>query len=268
MCGKGQQRVKESALDARLERNPKSAKLFRINCAIEQKLRAISRLNAPVKARGSVKARAKSRIMTVQDGIIHHTDEVVIIKPSRGMVDLDLKGLWRFRDLFHAFAVRDIRLRYRQTALGAIWVVLQPLLSAVIFAVVFGFIAKMPSQGVPYFLIAFSGMMGWTLFQGNLTRVTPSLVANGAAGAEDLFSPPPGAAGRGAQRCAGFPGQRRGHDRASGDLWRHARMGPAAFPRLRADHSFPVAGNWPDRRAAWRSNIATSSISCPFSFSS
>ena len=112
--------------------------------------------------------------MTVQDSAA----EVVIIKPSRGLVDLDLKGLWRFRDLLHAFAVRDIRLRYRQTALGVSWVVLQPLLSALIFAVVFGFIAKMPSQGVPYFLIAFSGMMGWTLFQGNLTRVTPSLVAN------------------------------------------------------------------------------------------
>lgn len=118
--------------------------------------------------------------MTLQDGVIQHTDEVVIIKPSRGLVDLDLKSLWRFRDLLHAFAVRDIRLRYRQTALGATWVVLQPLLSALIFAVVFGFIAKMPSQGVPYFLIAFSGMMGWTLFYGNLTRVSPSLVANAA----------------------------------------------------------------------------------------
>jgi lipopolysaccharide transport system permease protein len=111
--------------------------------------------------------------MTMQDSA-----EMVVIKPSRGLVDLDLKGLWRFRDLLHAFAVRDIRLRYRQTALGVTWVVLQPLLSALIFAVVFGFIAKMPNQGVPYFLIAFSGMMGWTLFQGNLTRVTPSLVAN------------------------------------------------------------------------------------------
>jgi len=104
--------------------------------------------------------------------------EIVVIKPSRGLVDLDLKALWRFRDLLHAFAMRDIRLRYRQTALGVIWVVLQPLLSALIFAVVFGFIAKMPSQGMPYFLIAFSGMMGWTLFFGNLTRITPSLVAN------------------------------------------------------------------------------------------
>lgn len=121
-------------------------------------------------------ARSENIVMTVHDSAA--AAEIVIIKPSRGLVDLDLKALWRFRDLLHAFAVRDIRLRYRQTALGVIWVVLQPLLSALIFAVVFGFIAKMPSQGVPYFLIAFSGMMGWTLFMGNLTRVTPSLVAN------------------------------------------------------------------------------------------
>jgi lipopolysaccharide transport system permease protein len=120
-------------------------------------------------------ALSENSDMTVQNSA---AAETVVIKPSRGLVDLDLKGLWRFRDLLHAFAIRDIRLRYRQTALGVTWVVLQPLLSALIFAVVFGFIAKMPSQGVPYFLIAFSGMMGWTLFQGNLSRVTPSLVAN------------------------------------------------------------------------------------------
>jgi lipopolysaccharide transport system permease protein len=105
--------------------------------------------------------------------------EVVVIKPSKGLVDIDFKAMWQFRDLLFAFADRDIRLRYRQTVLGGIWVILQPLLSALIFAVVFGFIAKMPSQGVPYFLIAFSGMLGWTLFQGNLTRVTPSLIGNG-----------------------------------------------------------------------------------------
>ncbi len=108
-----------------------------------------------------------------------HPAEVVVIKPSKGLVDIDFKAMWQFRDLLFAFADRDIRLRYRQTVLGGIWVILQPLLSALIFAVVFGFIAKMPSQGVPYFLIAFSGMLGWTLFQGNLTRVTPSLIGNG-----------------------------------------------------------------------------------------
>lgn len=116
--------------------------------------------------------------MTSRNATGHIAAEVVIIKPIRGLAALDLKSLWQFRDLLLAFAERDIKLRYRQTLLGATWVVLQPLLSAMIFAVVFGFIAKMPSQGVPYFLVAFSGMMGWTLFNGNLTRVTPSLIAN------------------------------------------------------------------------------------------
>ena len=130
-----------------------------------------------------------------------------------------------------AFAERDIRLRYRQTVLGATWVILQPLLSALIFAVVFGFIAKMPSQGVPYFLIAFSGMMGWTLFNGNLTRVTPSLVANAPADPEDLFSPPAGTAGRRSQRAAGFPRQPGRHGGATDRLPRRCRnWGLLLFP--------------------------------------
>lgn len=103
---------------------------------------------------------------------------VVVIKPRNGLAALDLKLLWEFRELLFAFAVRDIRLRYRQTVLGATWVILQPLLAALIFAVVFGFIAKMPNEGMPYFLIAYSGLIGWTLFSGSLTRISPSLVAN------------------------------------------------------------------------------------------
>ena len=64
--------------------------------------------------------------------------------------------------------------------LGATWVVLQPLMGASIFSIVFGLIAKMPSQGVPYFLISYSGLLGWTLFFGTITRTSPSLVANSA----------------------------------------------------------------------------------------
>ena len=104
----------------------------------------------------------------------------VVIRPRKGLAALDLKLLWQYRELLRAFAERDIRLRYRQTGLGVAWVVLQPLLSALIFAVVFGFIAKMPSDGLPYFLIAYSGLLGWSLFSGNMNRVIPSLVANGS----------------------------------------------------------------------------------------
>src|SRR5690606_35932321 len=77
-----------------------------------------------------------------------------------------------------AFAERDVRLRYRQTVLGGAWVLLQPLMGAGIFSIVFGMIAKLPSEGIPYFLISYSGFLGWTLFQGVVTRVSPSLVAN------------------------------------------------------------------------------------------
>ncbi len=104
--------------------------------------------------------------------------DTVVIKPIRGLAPLDLKLLWQFRDLLFAFADRDIRLRYRQTVLGVIWVILQPLLGAGIFSIVFGLIANMPDQGVPYFLITYSGFLGWTLFMGVVTRVSPSLIAH------------------------------------------------------------------------------------------
>lgn len=106
-----------------------------------------------------------------------HTD-VLVIKPRKGLSPIDFKALWEFRDLLFAFAGRDIRLRYRQTALGVGWVVLQPLLGAGIFSIVFGLIAKMPNNGTPYFLVTYAGLLGWTVFFGALTRIAPSLVAN------------------------------------------------------------------------------------------
>ena len=107
-----------------------------------------------------------------------HARETIVIKPPRGLAALDLRSLWEFRDLLFAFADRDIRLRYRHTVLGVAWVVLQPLMGAGVFAIVFGVIAKLPSQGVPYFLVSFAGLLGWTVFFGSITRISPSLVAN------------------------------------------------------------------------------------------
>jgi lipopolysaccharide transport system permease protein len=84
----------------------------------------------------------------------------------------------RFRDLLWTLADRDLKVRYKQTALGVIWVVLQPLMSALIFAFVFGVIARMPSDGKPYLLFAFAGMTAWNTFSNVLTRVSGSLVSN------------------------------------------------------------------------------------------
>lgn len=102
----------------------------------------------------------------------------LVIRPTHGWRSLDLREVWRFRDLLLMFALRDLKLRYRQTALGVAWVVIQPLLGAGIFALVFGRVAKLPSSGVPYFLLAFVGLLGWNLFQGTLSRAGGSLVTH------------------------------------------------------------------------------------------
>lgn len=103
---------------------------------------------------------------------------VLVIRPdsarSLGMVG----DLWAFRDLLWSLADRDLRLRYRQTLLGVAWVVLQPLLGAFIFTFVFGTVAGLPSDGVPYFRFTFASLAGWALFAGIVTRASGSLVQN------------------------------------------------------------------------------------------
>ena len=100
------------------------------------------------------------------------------IRPSRGWQPLNLRELWQFRDLLTTLAGRDVKLRYRQTALGALWVILQPLMAAGIFSFVFGRVAKLPSDGVPYFVFSFAGLLGWNAFSSTLTKTSSSLVGN------------------------------------------------------------------------------------------
>ena len=103
----------------------------------------------------------------------------VRIRASEPGLLLDVPELLRFRDLLWTLAERDLRVRYKQTALGVIWVVLQPLMAALIFAFVFGVIAGLPSDGEPYLVFAFAGMTAWNTFANVLNRVSASLVANG-----------------------------------------------------------------------------------------
>jgi lipopolysaccharide transport system permease protein len=104
---------------------------------------------------------------------------VYVIEPSDKWRVLDLQELWNFRDLLISFAWRDIRVRYRQTFLGAIWVVLQPLMGAVVFSIVFHTVAHLPEPiGVPYFFISYTGLLSWSLFSNTLTKSSNSLVNN------------------------------------------------------------------------------------------
>lgn len=105
-------------------------------------------------------------------------EQVLLIKPGSGWAALDLREVWQFRDLLFTLGARDLKLRYKQTALGVIWVVIQPLMAAGIFTVVFGKIAKLSSDGVPYFLFAFAGQLGWNLFAGTVGKTSGCLVGN------------------------------------------------------------------------------------------
>jgi len=100
------------------------------------------------------------------------------IRPPRGWAALDLRSVWRFRDLLWALAGRDVKLRYKQTALGVAWVVLQPLLAAGIFTFVFGKVAGLSSDGKNYFLFSYAGLLGWNLFNSTVTKSSVCLVGN------------------------------------------------------------------------------------------
>ena len=106
-------------------------------------------------------------------------EKTMILRPSSGWAALDLREVWQFRDLLFTLAGRDIKLRYKQTALGAIWVVIQPLMAAGIFTVVFGKIANLSSDAIPYFLFAFVGQLGWGLFANTVSKTSGCLVGNG-----------------------------------------------------------------------------------------
>ncbi len=103
---------------------------------------------------------------------------VTIIQPPHGWSAIDLRELWAFRDLFLILSGRDVKLRYKQTVLGVTWVILQPLVAALIFAVIFGRFAKLPSDGNPYLLLVFSGLLPWNVFSGALQRAGISIISD------------------------------------------------------------------------------------------
>ena len=100
------------------------------------------------------------------------------LRPSRGWTALNLPEIWKFRDLLVSLAQRDLKLRYKQTALGIVWVLLQPLLAAGVFSFVFGIVFKAPSGGVPYLVFSFAGLLGWNFFSNVLSKVSGCLVGN------------------------------------------------------------------------------------------
>lgn len=106
-------------------------------------------------------------------------EELTMIKPSRGWVALNLKDLWKYRELVYFLIWRDIKVRYKQAALGVAWAIIQPIMTMVIFSVVFGKFGKLPTDNsIPYPLFTFAALLPWQLFAGALQKSGTSLVGS------------------------------------------------------------------------------------------
>jgi lipopolysaccharide transport system permease protein len=101
-----------------------------------------------------------------------------IYEPTRGWLSLNLREVWHYRELLVFLTWRDVKVRYAQAVLGATWAILQPLLTMVIFSVIFGQLAQLPSDGIPYPIFSYAALLPWQLFAGALQRAGTSLVGN------------------------------------------------------------------------------------------
>ena len=103
---------------------------------------------------------------------------VTIVRPSRGWISLDLRNLWEYRELLYFLTWRDIKVRYKQTVLGAAWAIIQPVFTMVVFSLFFGNLAKMPSDGIPYPIFSYAALVPWTFFANGLSNSSTSLVGS------------------------------------------------------------------------------------------
>lgn len=106
------------------------------------------------------------------------TKPLTIIRGQKGKFHINFRELWNYRELFFIFTWRDLKVRYKQTIIGILWAILQPFLLMVVFSIFFGQLAKVPSDGVPYPIFVFTGLLFWNYFSISLTNASNSLVEN------------------------------------------------------------------------------------------
>ncbi len=115
-------------------------------------------------------------ISTSSSALAVSSEAHIVIEPPNKWTALDLKELWTYRELLFFLAWRDIKLRYKQTALGAAWAILQPFMTMVVFSVIFGQLANLPSEGIPYPIFTFTALLPWQLFAFALSNSSNSLI--------------------------------------------------------------------------------------------
>jgi len=108
------------------------------------------------------------------------TPETIVIKPQRGWLRIDFKELWAYRELFWLLALRDVLVRYKQAVIGIIWALIQPISTMVVFSVVFGGLAKLPSDGIPYPIMVFTALLPWQFFASATGASCQSVVGKGS----------------------------------------------------------------------------------------
>jgi len=105
-------------------------------------------------------------------------NKLTVIEPQKGWLRFDLKEIWKYRELFYFLTKRDIKVRYKQTILGGLWAIIQPVFTMIVFTFFFGKLAKVPSDGIPYPIFVYAGLLPWTYFANALTASGNSLVGN------------------------------------------------------------------------------------------
>jgi len=103
---------------------------------------------------------------------------LTIIEPSKGWIPVDFKEIWKYRELLYFLTKREIQVRYKQTVLGGLWAIIQPFFTMVVFTLFFGRLAKMPSDGIPYPIFVYAGLLPWTYFANALSSSGNSLVGS------------------------------------------------------------------------------------------
>lgn len=110
---------------------------------------------------------------------MEENSQVIRIAPSKGWVALQLKELWAYRELLYFLIWRDVKVRYKQTALGAAWAIIQPVFTMIVFSLFFGRLGKIPSDGIPYPIFCYAALVPWTFFSQGLSQASNSLVGSG-----------------------------------------------------------------------------------------
>jgi lipopolysaccharide transport system permease protein len=122
-------------------------------------------------------ASVENSIVASNVGVRHRQPSPsIVIEPRRGLLNIDLGTLWQYRELLYFLVWRDVKVRYKQTIIGMAWVVLQPVLTMIVFTLVFGRFAKIPSDGIPYPVFIFAALLPWNLFASSLGRGGDSVV--------------------------------------------------------------------------------------------